>query len=124
MLKSCKYCGRIHDSKTICSKKPIIDNTKHDKLYTFRNSAEWQHKRTEIKERDNYLCQICIRGLHNTTLRVNTKEIQVHHIKPLRQHWQDRLDNDNLICLCTYHHEMAESGEISSNELMRMTAQD
>lgn len=64
MLKSCKYCGRIHDSKYICPNKPIRNkykvNTEEDK---FRNTYVWQKKRKYIKERDKGLCQVCIRKL-------------------------------------------------------------
>ena len=66
MLKSCKYCGRKHDSKYICPKKPIrkrFNKTDKDK---FRNTQAWQKKREDIKERDKGLCQVCIRKRYNT----------------------------------------------------------
>jgi 5-methylcytosine-specific restriction endonuclease McrA len=111
MLKSCKYCGRIHDSKYDCGKKPkrIKGNTQADK---FRWTKEWQDKRTEIKERDNYLCQVCIRKLYNTTNQYTYDNISVHHAIPLSVNYDKRLDNDNLITVCDYHHEMAEKGII------------
>ena len=65
MLRSCQYCGRIHDNKFICSQKPTRKKytTEADK---FRSTNKWRKKREEIKNRDLYLCQICIRELHNT----------------------------------------------------------
>ena len=63
MLKSCKYCGRIHDSKHICSHKPIRNKYKKTEEDKFRNTKAWQRKREYIKDRDKRLCQVCIRKL-------------------------------------------------------------
>lgn len=120
MLKSCKYCGRIHDSKYICPKKPIrkrFNKTDKDK---FRNTQTWQKKREDIKERDKGLCQVCIRKLYNTIKQYTYKDIEVHHIIPLKEDYELRLEDDNLISLCKYHHELAESGQIPRAELKSM----
>lgn len=113
MLKSCKHCGRIHDSKYMCPSKPRRNNykdvTEEDK---FRSTYVWQKKRESIKQRDNYLCQVCIRKLYNTLKQYNYEDIQVHHIVPLKEDYELRLEDDNLISLCKYHHELAEKGEI------------
>ena len=57
MLKSCSYCGKIHDSKHICKEKP---NRKKEvtEADRFRWTSLWHRKREEIKKRDLYLCQI------------------------------------------------------------------
>lgn len=111
MLKSCKYCGRIHDSKFDCGKKPkmMYQRTDKDK---FRYSRAWDRKRTEIKERDKYLCQICIRKLYNTLNQFTYDGLEVHHAVKLNEAYEKRLDNDNLLTLCIYHHKMADKGEI------------
>lgn len=111
MLKACKYCGRIHDSKYDCGRKPIRrkKNTETDK---FHWSKMWQKKREEIRERDKNLCQVCIRGIYNTANRFNYEDLEVHHAKPIIEAWDERLENDNLITLCRMHHEMAEKNEI------------
>lgn len=111
MLKSCSYCGRIHDSKFDCGKKPkkYKRPSKQDK---FRWTKAWQRKRGEIKERDSGVCQVCIRDLYEPYKRIEYHEISVHHAIPLEQDFDKRLDNDNLLTLCLRHHEMAESGEI------------
>ena len=116
MLKSCQYCGRIHDSKFICSKKPQRKkyNTEADK---FRNTNKWCNKREEIKQRDLRLCQICIRELYNTVNKYNTENLEVHHNVPIKEDYNKRLDNDNLLTVCHYHHEMCESGEIPRQEV-------
>ena len=46
----------------------------------------------------------------------------MHHIIPLEEDYNKRLDSDNLITLCRYHHELAEKGEISREELQEIIA--
>lgn len=119
MLRSCKYCGRIHDSKYICNKRPQRkkETTEADK---FRRTSLWHKKREEINKRDLYLCQICIRELHNTVYKYNTKDLSVHHNIPINEDYDKRLDNNNLLTVCDYHHKMCESGKISREEVQRI----
>ncbi|WP_251353784.1 HNH endonuclease [Hominisplanchenecus murintestinalis] len=120
MLKSCKYCGRIHDSKFNCRKKPVRRKIKYTESDKFRRTQKWTDKAVEIKCRDNYLCQACIRELHGTIRKYNHKRLSVHHAIPICDDWDRRLDDDNLITLCSMHHEMAESGEISYEEIKKI----
>ena len=119
MLKSCKYCGRIHPSKYECSYKPKPKREKTG-IARFRSSGEWTAKSAEIRDRDGYLCQACLREYRGTMRRYNSVGISVHHIIPLAVAWEKRLDDDNLITLCGLHHEMEERGEIKADELRRM----
>lgn len=114
MLKSCPYCGRIHDSKFICQQKEKAVNKKKKMTVKdkFRGKSAWKRKREEIKERDNFVCQVCVRNLYNPLRIYETDNLQVHHVIPLEKDYNKRLDNDNLITLCERHHEMAEAGEI------------
>lgn len=113
MLKSCQYCGRVHDNKYDCGKKPKkgggYRNREGDK---FRSTKAWQDKRNEIKVRDQYLCQVCIRELYGTITQYNHNDLSVHHAVPIEEDPQLRLEDDNLLTLCGRHHEMAEQGEI------------
>lgn len=128
MLKSCKYCGRLHDFNAVCPHKPkqkyryskrkITDDNRE--IYKFRNSKLWQSKRESIKRRDNYLCLACLNGLNGTVKKLNTVGLSVHHIIPLAVDFDKRLDDDNLITLCSLHHEMAESGEIPAEVLREL----
>lgn len=124
MKKACIYCGKIHDRKIICENKHKrlmkVRDTKGDK---FRSSAEWQHKRREIKERDMYLCQVCIRSVGLDVNPYASTNTSVHHIISLQQDFNKRLDNDNLITLCAYHHKQADSGKISSQTLQKIVAE-
>ena len=117
MLKSCQYCGKVHDSRYICPHKPNRNRYKKNEQDRFRNTKAWQRKREYIKDRDKGLCQVCIRKLYNTIKQYNYSDIEVHHIKPLREDYESRLDDYNLISLCKYHHELAESGEIAREVL-------
>lgn len=112
MLKSCHYCGRIHDSRFDCGKKPVRRKKKYSQADYFRRTQAWTDKSIEIKQRDNYLCQICIRKLYNTLQQYNYNHLSVHHAVPIAADWDKRLDNDNLITLCSTHHKMCENGEI------------
>lgn len=119
MKRSCPYCGGVHSVGYECDKKPKRDqrikNTQADK---FRSTALWQQKRKKVKERDNYLCQVCLRKIYNTVTRqYNFKDLSVHHIEPLEERYDLRLADGNLITLCAYHHRMAEEGLIPKSVL-------
>lgn len=111
MLKSCQYCGRIHDSKHNCGKRPQ-NIKKITYIDRFRSSRKWREKREQVRQRDHNLCQICIRGLHNADRKYNYQNLSVHHAIPLESDYDRRLDTDNLLTVCGMHHEMCESGEI------------
>lgn len=69
----------------------------------FRNSAVWKHKRFEILKRDNYRCKIC----------GNKKKLQVHHIISLDINESLKLENMNLITLCSKCHSDVHNGVYS-----------
>lgn len=73
---------------------------------------------TMIRERDHYMCVYCKE--HDDT--VTRSEIEVHHIIPVREDYDRRLDGDNLISLCRVHHEEAEQGTIRRDVLKAMAA--
>ena len=119
MMKSCKYCGRFHKAGEVCKlkPKPSTAKRKRNKKDDFRNTVKWQEKRNQIRQRDFNCCQVCLVQPAPNCLRVNTKNLSVHHIVPLEEDFSKRLDNDNLITLCSYHHAMAEDGEIDAEYL-------
>ena len=114
-LRSCSYCGKVHDINYNCGKKPVRFKQTNDKD-KFRWTKAWQNKRNEIRERDLNLCRVCAsQGRYNYT------DLEVHHIVSLENDFDKRLDNDNLITLCSTHHEMAEKGAISVKELLNIS---
>ncbi len=122
MLKSCKYCGKIHDSKYDCGKKPRRKKIRTEQNQ-FRSTNAWKNKSIQIRERDHYLCQVCARNLYHTQQQYNDKGLEVHHIIPVAEDYDRRLDDENLITLCEYHHEMAERGEIPRGVIQAIARQ-
>ncbi|RDU22771.1 HNH endonuclease [Anaerosacchariphilus polymeriproducens] len=119
-LKSCPYCNRIHASDYICPEKAAKIKERQSKYKTtskdkFRWSNAWQKKREQIKDRDNHLCVVC-----RQENRYTYNNLSVHHIEPLEESYDLRLDDDNLITLCDMHHEQAEKGEISKEYLKEL----
>lgn len=109
MLKSCKYCGKIHQKSFDCGRKPKRKKESTD-INKFRWSRKWREKRNQIVERDKYLCQLSIR--ENPPRYIYT-DLEVHHIVPIEEGWDLRLENSNLITLSGEYHEKVERGEIS-----------
>ena len=130
MKKACKYCGKIHERGFVCEKKPKVQYKGYNQKYykkrydrkedIFRSSYDWQRKRTYILKRDKYLCQACLHNLTGTVCRLTTEGLSVHHIRPLRTDFDLRLDDSNLITLCHTHHELAENGRISAEQLIKI----
>lgn len=117
MKRACSRCGRVHATGYECPRKPK-PNTKRDKdIDRFRGSGLWKAKRTEILGRDKGLCVACRLGLAGDEDLVPADS--VHHIVPLAEDFELRLENDNLISLCAYHHEQAECGAIPAEVLRR-----
>ncbi|APH16861.1 HNH endonuclease family protein [Clostridium sporogenes] len=118
MLISCSKCGRIHERGFKCKNNIRQVYTKKQTVASkFRNTKAWRDKRNDIINRDKALCQICIRNLHNTLPRQYNNNVQVHHITPINENYDKRLDDNNLVTLCTYHHSMAECVHIKRNDL-------
>ena len=119
-LKSCMYCGRVHDTKFKCKERARRVTHDKSKAGDLRNTYRWRKKRDFIKERDNNICQICKEEFLLNRTRIKDKELHVHHITPYKENETLFLDDDNLITLCTYHHEEAEAGKISREYLRRI----
>ena len=117
MLKACKYCGRVHDNSFDCGRKPKRTRYKRSDAEQPRYSAAMNNKSRQIKERQAYLCPLCVRA---GDLRV--KRMETHHIQKLRLHPELMLEDGNLIALCEVHHELADRGEISEDLLRELAA--
>ncbi|MCM1380362.1 MAG: HNH endonuclease [Muribaculaceae bacterium] len=92
-------------------------------ITAFRNTKQWQRKREEIRRRDGYMCRLCAVGYGGKPVKYNP-EISVHHIEPLAEVWEKRLDDGNLISLCCCHHEQADNGEIDKELLKKLAVSD
>ena len=122
MLVTCSRCGivsRGHRCPYKTYKKKAYD-TEADK---FRASRRWLNKSLEIRRRDRFLCRVCEANLYNTIQRFNYNELDVHHIEKLSDNFNKRLDNDNLITLCRYHHKMADDNKIPKEALYKLISE-
>ena len=113
MYKSCSRCGKIHDTNYKCNisynKRILTEDMK------LRKSKSWTNKSIEIRDRANYLCEVCKdEGIYNY------KDVEVNHIVKLRHDKDKLLDNYNLICLCKKHHKQADDGKIDKDYLFRL----
>ncbi|SHH06089.1 HNH endonuclease [Tepidibacter thalassicus] len=101
--KYCKECEKKYEQERRESNKQYDrhvryskDNIKYSKFY---HSAEWVKVRQVAIVRDHALCQDCLK--ENRITPYDT----VHHIVPIKQDWDKRLDVDNLVCLCESCHQ-------------------
>lgn len=121
MLKACSYCGGIHSVESKCPYKPQrqykLRKDKH--IAKFRGSVAWVKKRESIRKRDNFCCRLCIIKPAPNARQYNSTNLSVHHIEPIKSCWNKRLDDDNLITLCDYHHKLAEAGGIPKDDLYK-----
>ncbi len=86
----------------------------------FRWGSAWQRKREQIRQRDNNLCQLCLRNMPGTIAQLTYDGLSVHHAVSLEEDYDRCLDDDNLLTVCGLHHEMAESGEIPLADVLRV----
>jgi 5-methylcytosine-specific restriction protein A len=122
MLKSCSRCGKIHDFNKVCYKNRQVRGTSDaDK---FRKTYKWHKKSEEIRARDKHLCRCCLANIFDTQQVFNFNKLEVHHIVPLEEDYSKRLDDDNLITLCCYHHKLSDSNVIPRNILKSLTYPD
>lgn len=115
-LITCKYCGIVPRGHR-CPYKTYTKKTYDTEADKFRQTRRWANKSKEIRVRDRYLCKVCEANLYNTIQQLNYKDLDVHHIEKINENYNKRLDNDNLITLCRYHHKMADDGKIPKEVL-------
>jgi 5-methylcytosine-specific restriction endonuclease McrA len=107
MLKSCQYCGKIHARTFDCGKKPQRKKKYTDKD-SIRSTYRWKLKAKEAKERDLFLCRICLEEG-----RITQEGLEAHHICPLEEDKDRAFDLENILTVCKRHHEDCEKGKIS-----------
>ena len=86
------------------------DKANEDAIRIFYVSTAWKNKRQEIINRDNNECQIC------KALYKFVPSDDIHHIVPMTKDFSKRLDNNNLISLCKYHHQQVHLHNINNKE--------
>ena len=119
MYKTCSRCGIVPENH-ICPYRTYRKKERDTQANRFRSSKAWTNKSIEVKKRDLYLCAVCMTGKYHTINTFNYDKLSVHHIILLAEDYNKRLDERNLITLCSYHHKMAEDGEIPRDELLEL----
>lgn len=110
-LKACSVCGKIHSSDIRCTRA----DERADQEHRLRQKNKWKEKSKDIRERSLWLCAVCRdEGI------INHESLEVHHIKKLRDYPEGLTEDENLICLCTEHHKLADAGEIDEEYLRRL----
>ena len=114
-LKACSKCGKIHPRGYNCNVGRIYNKTDNDKL---RSLYAWTKKAIQIKDDANGLCEVCkAQGV------LTYDGLEVHHIIKLKDDPNGLLDDNNLICLCYYHHKQADNGELDADYLRELAKQ-
>lgn len=111
----CNDCGaKYSDRKKQCDCK-IKSNNEYSKQYyednkelkKMLNSKRWKTIRNMTIKRDGGMCNRCWVQLGI----VNTRNLQVHHIKPRKEYPELMFEPDNLITTCkTCNLQMGTSG--------------
>lgn len=110
MLTTCPNCGGLHPfDDGSCHRGRVTTPTEADR---FRRTRRWSNMSLQIRERDHYLCQICIIEAFDTYDQYNYHKLEVNHILPAESYEALRMEPTNLLTLCTTHHKMADSGGI------------
>lgn len=104
MYTRCGSCGKKIPIGTRCECRKerykrydkAIRNNKQNKTYTqFYNSKSWKKMSSNVKSKHNGLCLVCLLEYQ----LIKFADV-VHHIETLRENWDKRLCEDNLIPLC------------------------
>lgn len=116
MKRYCSICYKIHEGH--CTRPRYTNAVRNSQADKFRNTQVWRRKAAEILARDFHCCRVCAHaGI------ICADGLSVHHIIPIARDYDKRLDEDNLITLCRYHHEQAERSAIKAVELRRLARQ-
>ena len=108
IYKRCSRCGKRLPAGTTCEclkkrHKEYDRYTRDRKVSSFYHSAEWERVRSAVLDMDDGI---------DVYLFVTTGEIvmadTVHHIVPLRDDWEKRVDIANLMSLHHDTHSMIE----------------
>lgn len=112
MFKACSKCGQIHNTSYVCTKGKIYRGGDERKQ---RSRYAWTLKSKEIREKANYLCEVC---RDHQVYRYDN--LEVHHIIKVKDDLDKLLDDYNLICLCVEHHKQADNNKINTDYLLKL----
>ena len=115
MYKSCSRCGKVHPYNYKCNATKPTHSYGRPDADRLRSTNKWKRKAIEIKEKSRWLCSVCEDEGHYTY-----ENLETHHISKVRDEPESFLDDNNLICLCPFHHRMAEIGLLKKDYLKNL----
>ena len=120
LMKTCSRCGKLHPLgyKCYANSKNYYQES-NPEIRKFRSSSLWTNKAEEIKDRDHYLCQVCL-----SKNILNYNNLETHHIIKINDDMSKSLDNYNLITLCHTCHKLADEGKIDKKILLKMAEEN
>lgn len=92
-----KYCSKCEERQSIKTKhrhKQYKEQRTDLKEQSFYNTSRWRNKKNKIKFIDGGYCLLCKEPMD-----------LVHHIEELKEAYEKRLDENNLISLCESCHQ-------------------
>ena len=117
---TCSHCGIVERGNHNCPYRSKRKPKESTEIIRFRNSQAWVKKSAEIKTKAKYLCEVCMKDKYNTINQFNFDNLETHHIEPISENYDRRLDNYNLVVLCQQHHKMSEKGDIPRDYLFKL----
>lgn len=110
----CTVCGKIHEGGC---RREYINVERNSQADKFRNTQLWKRTAKAILERDFHCCRVCFAsGI------LTNRKLSVHHIVPLAEDYEQRLEWGNLITLCQSCHARAEHGAIPRKTLLHLAS--
>lgn len=100
----CTYHKQKAEKRRAERDKYYDRHVRDKKSREFYKSQAWERLRLRALTRDSFLCQECLKNQKLT--RANL----VHHIRPIREHWDERLKLENLVSLCHTCHNRVHGG--------------
>ncbi|MFQ8920943.1 MAG: HNH endonuclease [Clostridium paraputrificum] len=94
-----RYCNE-HSDYDKYKYKEYKRERKDIKEQRFYSSPEWIRVRDRVSAKFNYLCVSCLINKEEIVFKDN-----VHHIEEVKEVWNKRLEEDNLIPLCNECHK-------------------
>lgn len=85
----------------------------HEIFDSFYQSVEWKILRNQKFYDANGLCELCYKE------GIIKEAREVHHIVPINENWNKRLNYDNLIALCPSHHQEQHNRDSKLQKFMR-----
>lgn len=85
----------------------------HEKYSQFYNSVQWHTLRNRKFYDANGLCELCYKE------GIIKEAREIHHIVPINENWNKRLDYENLIALCPSHHQEMHNRDSQLQKFIR-----